>query len=175
MRGMLRYAILIFAVTMPTISILAQPGPDTPLNPEYRKWLTEDVRWIISNQERKSFLQLNTDPDRDRFVAAFWEQRNPTPGSQANPFKEEHYRRIAFANQHFAATAPGWKTDRGRVYIVYGPPDSIQMQAPSSTTFPQQFWTYGHMYGKVGAVQLKFVDRCRCGDYKLETPLPDLP
>lgn len=173
MRRTLRYASLIAALTIPTISIFAQPRY-AQLNAEYRKWLTEDVGWIISDQERKSFLQLNTDPDRDRFVAAFWEQRNPTPGSQPNPVKEEHYRRLEFANQHFAATAPGWKSDRGHVYIVYGPPDSIQTQAPTSTTSPQQLWTYGHMQGKVGEVQLKFVDRCRCGDYKLETPLPDL-
>src|SRR5690242_5906905 len=122
MRRTLRYAFLIAAVIIPTVSDLAQ-ARDAQLSPEYRKWLTEDVRWIISNQERQSFLQRNSDEDRDRFVATFWEQRNPTPGSQPNPFKEEHYRRLAFANQHFAATAPGWKTDRGRVYILYGPPD----------------------------------------------------
>ena len=128
------------------------------------------VRWIITDQEQKSFLILNSDRDRDRFVAAFWQQRNPTPGSQSNPFKEEHYRRIAFANQHFGAIAPGWKTDRGRVYILYGPPDSIQMQASISTTSPQKLWIYRHVQGKTGQVQLKFVDRCRCGDYRLEPP-----
>lgn len=171
MRRTLRYAFLIAAVTFPTISILAQPG-DTQLNPEYRKWLSEDVRWIITDQERKSFLTLTDDGHRDRFVAAFWEQRNPTPGSQPNPFKEEHYRRLEFANQHFAATAPGWKTDRGHVYIVEGPPDSIQTQVSTSTTPAEQLWVYRHMRGKTGEVQLKFVDRCQCGDYRLETPMP---
>jgi GWxTD domain-containing protein len=173
MRRTLRYAFLIAAVIIPTVSDLAQ-ARDAQLSPEYRKWLTEDVRWIISNQERQSFLHQNTDADRDHFVAAFWEQRNPTPGSQPNPFKEEHYRRLAFANQHFAATAPGWKTDRGRVYMLYGPPDSIQTQASSSTTLPEQVWVYRQIQGKAGEVQLKFVDRCRCGDYRLETPMPEI-
>lgn len=172
MRRTLRYAFLIAAVMLPTISIFAQPE-NAQLNPEYRKWLSEDVRWIITNQERTSFLHLTNDEDRDRFVAAFWEQRNPTPGSQPNPFKEEHYRRLAFANEHFAATAPGWKSDRGRIYIVYGPPDSIQTQASTSTTPAEQFWVYRHMQGKSGEVHLKFVDRCRCGDYTFESPMPD--
>ncbi len=173
MRRTLRYAFLIAAVMLPTTSILAQ-AENAQLNPEYRKWLSEDVRWIITDQERTSFLHLKNDADRDRFVATFWEQRNPTPGSQSNPFKEEHYRRLAFANQHFAATAPGWRSDRGRIYIVYGPPDSIQTQAPGSTTPPEQIWVYRHMQGRTGETQLKFVDRCRCGDYTLETPAPDI-
>lgn len=173
MRRTLSYAFLIAAVALPTISILAQPG-DAQLNPEYRKWLSEDVRWIITDQERKSFAGLKDNDDRDHFVAAFWERRNPTPGSQPNSFKEEHYRRLAFANQHFAATAPGWKTDRGRVYIVYGPPDSIYVHTSTATTRPEQVWVYGHMQGKTGEVQLKFVDRCQCGDYRLETPMPEI-
>ena len=171
MRLTFRYGFLIAAVMLPTISTFAQPE-NAQLNPEYRKWLSEDVRWIITDQERKSFAGLKNDEDRDHFVAAFWERRNPTPGSQPNPFKEEHYRRLAFANNHFAASAPGSMTDRGRVYIVYGPPDSIQMQA--STTYPQQVWVYRHMQGKTDEVQLKFVDRCQCGDYRLETPIPEI-
>jgi len=114
MRRILRYASFMAAVVLPAISILAQPNRNAQLNSEYRKWLGEDVRWIITNQERTSFLHLKNDEDRDRFVAEFWEQRNPAPGSQPNPFKEEHYRRIAFANEHFAASTPGWKSDRGR-------------------------------------------------------------
>ena len=175
MRRPLRYASLLAAVVIPAISSLAQPNRNAQLNFKYQKWLGEDVRWIITEQERKSFLILNSDRDRDRFVAAFWEQRNPTPGSQPNSFKEQHYRRIAFANQHFGAAAPGWRTDRGHVYIVYGPPDSIPMQASSSTTSPQQLWIYRQMQGKTGEVQLKFVDRCRCGDYTLETAMPGHP
>jgi len=175
MRRILRYASFMAAVVLPAISILAQPNRNAQLNSEYRKWLGEDVRWIITNQERTSFLHLKNDEDRDWFVAEFWEQRNPAPGSQPNPFKEEHYRRIAFANEHFAASTPGWKSDRGRIYIVYGPPDSIQTQASTSTTPAEQLWVYRHMQGKSGEVQLNFVDRCRCGDYTFESPMPDAP
>jgi GWxTD domain-containing protein len=87
----------------------------------YAKRLDEDVVWIISKQERIDFEKLSTDRQRDEFVVAFWERRNPSPGSTENKFKEEHYRRLAYANTHFAAGVPGWKTDRGRRYILYGP------------------------------------------------------
>ncbi|MGA7766775.1 MAG: GWxTD domain-containing protein [Candidatus Sulfotelmatobacter sp.] len=104
----------------------------------YEKWLHEDVRWIITDQERADFKSLSTDKQRDDFVIAFWKRRNPTPGSPENRFKETHYQRIAYANQHFAAGIPGWKTDRGRIYIVYGPPDELEYHSqgrpqPSNT------------------------------------------
>jgi GWxTD domain-containing protein len=92
-------------------------------NDSYKKWLNEDVRWIISDQERADFKKLWTDEQRDRFVVAFWDRRNSVPGAVRNAFKEEHYRRLAYANQHFAEGIPGWKTDRGRFYIMYGSPD----------------------------------------------------
>jgi GWxTD domain-containing protein len=97
--------------------------------PSYQKWLDEDVRYIITDQERADFRKLTTDDQRDKFVEAFWERRNPTPKSSENPFKEEHYRRIAYANTHFAANVPGYRTDRGRFYIMYGPPDSIESKS----------------------------------------------
>jgi GWxTD domain-containing protein len=84
----------------------------------YKKWLNEDVHWIITDQECADFTKLSSDKQRDEFVAAFWERRNPTPGSAANPFKESHYQRLAYANTHFADRVPGWKTDRGRVFIM---------------------------------------------------------
>src|SRR5437764_12015005 len=93
------------------------------LGPEYSKWLNEDVRWIVTDQERKDFLKLEDAKARDEFINEFWEHRSSTPGSEHNAFKEEHYRRLAFANNHFAARTPGWETDRGHIYIVYGPPD----------------------------------------------------
>ena len=95
------------------------------LSKTYRKWLDEDVRWIITDQERSAFMQLSNDEERDQFIEAFWQRRDPTPDTEENEFKEEHYRRIAYANEHFAAGIPGWKTDRGRIYIVFGPPDEI--------------------------------------------------
>jgi len=91
----------------------------------YQKWLTEDVSWIIKPDDRVSFLRLSSDAERDDFARQFWLRRDPTPGTEENEFKEEHYRRLAYANQHFAHTISGWKTDRGRIYIVYEPPDRI--------------------------------------------------
>lgn len=105
-------------------SQVSQSSPrlsDPAVKEIYKKWLEEDVAWIITDQERADFAKLSTDKQRDEFVVAFWERRNPTPGSTENKFKEEHYRRLAYANSHFANGVPGWKTDRGRKYILYGP------------------------------------------------------
>ena len=95
------------------------------LGKTYKKWLGEDVRWIISDEERSAFMQLSNDEERDQFIESFWQRRDPTPDTVENEFKEDHYRRIAYANEHFAAGIPGWKSDRGRIYIMYGPPDEI--------------------------------------------------
>ena len=91
----------------------------------YKKWLNEDVVWIITDQERAAFKQLSNDEERDNFIEAFWQRRDPTPDTEENEYKEEHYRRIAYANEHYAAGIPGWKSDRGRIYIMYGPADEV--------------------------------------------------
>ena len=152
----------------------AKRSQDSALAPEYHKWLDEDVRWLISAQEEKEFLKLKTDEQRDHFVVEFWEQRNPNPGSKENAFKEEHYRRLAFSNQHFAERVPGWKTDRGHVYIVYGPPDSIRKHPLSATNPSEELWSYRHVTGPDGDVTLKFIDRCACGEFVLVGHLPSL-
>jgi GWxTD domain-containing protein len=143
------------------------------LAPEYQNWLDQDVRWLISEQEEKEFLKLTTDEQRDHFVVEFWERRNPNPGSKENTFKEEHYSRLAFTNQHFAAKVPGWKTDRGHVYVVYGPPDSVLRQPANGANPPEELWSYRHMPGADGDVALKFVDRCACGEFVLVSDLPN--
>ncbi len=89
----------------------------------YKKWLDEDVRWIISDEEREAFKKFSNDEERDQFIEQFWLRRDPTPDTVENEFKEEHYRRIAYANEHFAAGIPGWKTDRGRIYVMFGAAD----------------------------------------------------
>ncbi len=104
------------------------------LSKTYKKWLNEDVVWIITDQERAAFKQLSNDEERDNFIEAFWQRRDPTPDTEENEYKEEHYRRIAYANEHFAAGIPGWKTDRGRIYIMYGPADEIDSH-PSGGTY----------------------------------------
>ena len=142
----------------------------------YRKWLNEDVCWMITPQEQSDFQQLSTDQQRDDFIRAFWVRRDPTPGTPENEFKDEHYRRLAFANEHFSSNVPGWRTDRGRIYILYGPPDSIESYGQgfgganlvnSGLLAPTFVWHY--MKGPSGERTFTFVDTCRCGEYKLET------
>ena len=101
----------------------AQKNLRIELKGAYKSWLDQDVVWIITDEERKAFKALSNDEERDAFIEQFWLRRNPSPDSPENEFREEHYRRIAYANEHFAAGKPGWKTDRGRVYIEYGKPD----------------------------------------------------
>jgi GWxTD domain-containing protein len=130
-----------------------------------KKWLTEDVVHIITDQEREDFKSLTTDHDRDDFIEKFWESRNPNPGSHENKFKEEHYRRIAYSNEHFTGGYPGWKADRSRIYIIYGPPDSIESNPGSSP--PTEIWHYAYKKGIGRNVVLDFIDNRRCGDYGL--------
>jgi GWxTD domain-containing protein len=146
----------------------------------YKKWLDEDVVYIITPEERAAFKQLSNDEERDNFIEAFWQRRDPTPDTEENEFKEEHYRRIAYANEHFAAGVPGWKTDRGRIYIVYGPPDEIESHPSGGTyerpmeegggetsTFPFEDWRYRYIEGIGQEVIIEFVDTCMCGDYHM--------
>jgi GWxTD domain-containing protein len=150
------------------------------LGKTYRKWLDEDVRWIISDQERSAFMQLSNDEERDQFIEAFWQRRDPTPDTEENEFKEEHYRRIAYANEHFAAGIPGWKTDRGRIYIVFGPADEIESHPSGgsyerpmdegggeTSTFPFEQWRYRYIEGIGQEIIVEFVDTCMCGDFHM--------
>ena len=146
----------------------------------YKKWLDEDVRWIITDEERSAFRQLSNDEERDQFIEAFWQRRDPTPDTIENEFKEEHYRRIAYSNEHFAAGIPGWKTDRGRMYIMYGPADEVESHPSggtyerpmeegggSTSTYPFEDWRYRYIEGIGQEVIIEFVDTCMCGDYHM--------
>jgi GWxTD domain-containing protein len=146
----------------------------------YKKWLDEDVRWIITDEERSAFKQLSNDEERDQFIEAFWQRRDPTPDTIENEFKEEHYRRIAYANEHFPAGIPGWKTDRGRMYIMYGPADEIESHPSGGTydrpmeegggttsTYPFETWRYRYIDGVGQEIIIEFVDTCMCGDYHM--------
>jgi GWxTD domain-containing protein len=143
---------------------------------KYQKWLDEDVVWIIDRRERSAFLRLKADEEKDKFMEDFWERRNPTPGSAENPAKKEHYRRIEYANAYFTeAITPGWKTDRGRIYIVYGPPDQIDSFPRPGGQFspkPNDHWIYKSIdeHGVTRKnVGMTFVDECSCGKYKLRS------
>ena len=150
------------------------------LEGSYRKWLDQDVRWIITDDERKGFMQLSNNEERDQFIEAFWQRRNPNPDSEDNEFKDEHYRRIEYANEHFPAGKPGWMTDRGRIYIVYGPADEIESHPSggtyerpidegggSTSTYPFETWRYRYLEGIGQEVIIEFVDTCMCGDYHM--------
>jgi GWxTD domain-containing protein len=151
------------------------------LGSTYKKWLNEDVRWIITPEELSAFKQLSNDEERDQFIEQFWLRRDPTPDTVENEYKEEHYRRIAYANEHFASGKPGWMTDRGRIYIVFGPPDEIdahpsggQYNRPmeegggETSTYPFEDWRYRYIEAiDKQEVIIEFVDTCMCNDYHM--------
>jgi GWxTD domain-containing protein len=158
--------------------IQAQRDVKRELKGEYKTWLDQEVPYIISEEERKAFKALSNDEERDAFIEQFWLRRNPNPDSPENEFREEHYRRIAFANDRYAAGKPGWKTDRGHIYISFGAPDSIDShpsggsyQRPmeegggETSTFPFEVWHYRYLEGIGENIDIEFVDTCQCGDY----------
>jgi GWxTD domain-containing protein len=148
-------------------------------------WLDQEVVYIITAEERAAFLSLTNNEERARFIEQFWQRRDPTPGTPENEFKQEHYRRIDYANSHFGArlaTPPvaGWKTDRGRTYIMYGRPDEIESHPSGGTyerpiqqgggtmsTFPFEIWLYRYIQGIGNDVLLEFVDPSMSGEYHL--------
>ncbi|MGH9688937.1 MAG: GWxTD domain-containing protein [Candidatus Acidiferrales bacterium] len=150
------------------------------LSPQYKRWLDEDVIYIITPEERRAFLHLQTNEEREQFIEAFWQRRNPDPDSPENTYKEEYYRRIAYANEHFASGIPGWKTDRGKIYIMWGKPDEIDSHPTGgtwdrpmdqgggeTTTYPYEDWRYRYLPGMGENVELEFVDPTGTGEYHL--------
>lgn len=146
----------------------------------YTSWLNEEVPYIISKEERDAFVRLTTNEERERFIEEFWRRRNPDPDSPENSFREEHYRRIAFANEHFSSGIPGWKTDRGRIYILHGPPDEIDSHAAgstydrppeqgggSTTVYAFDIWRYRHLDDVGDNIELWFADPTGTGEYHL--------
>ena len=147
----------------------------------FAKWLKSDVRFIIMPEEKDVFLSLTTPEEKERFIEQFWFRRDPDPSTAYNEFKEEHYRRIAFANERFAEGTPGWLTDRGRIYIIHGEPDQIESHVAgeawydrlpeegggSTSTFPFIRWWYRHINGIGDNVELEFVDKRFTGAYQL--------
>ncbi len=146
----------------------------------YRKWLNEDVAYIITDEERKAFSRFETDEEREQFIEQFWLRRDPTPDSQENEYKEEHYRRIAYANERYASGIPGWKSDRGRIYITFGPPDEIESRPSGGTyerpyeegggttsTYPFEKWRYRYIDGIGTDVMIEFVDTTMTGEYRM--------
>ena len=146
----------------------------------YKKWLDEEVPYIITGEERSAFLQLQTNEEREQFIEAFWQRRDPTPDTVENEFKEEHYRRIAYTNERFSSGIPGWRTDRGRIYIMWGPPDQIETHSSGSTynrpmsegggqttVYGFDDWTYHYMEGIGQNITIEFVDPTGTGEYHI--------
>jgi GWxTD domain-containing protein len=147
---------------------------------EYRDWLDNEVPYIITPDERAAFLKLGTNEEREQFIETFWQRRNPEPDLGENSYKEEHYRRIAYANEHFSSGIPGWKTDRGHIYILWGPPDEIEAHPTggtydrplwqgggSTSTYPWEVWRYRHLDEIGENIELEFVDTSSSGEFHL--------
>ena len=148
-------------------------------NPAFRKWRDEDVVYLLTQDERKQFSQLQTQQACVAFIERFWRDRDPNPKTPANEFKHEHYRRIAYANERFAGSVPGWRSARGRAYILYGPPDEIESHPSGIThtrpkeegggttaTHPFERWRYRSIPGVAQDIELEFIDSTGTGDYK---------
>jgi GWxTD domain-containing protein len=179
-------ALAVLAVLVATPVIFAQDPMDRPrnvrteINQVYRRWVNEDVAYIITKDERRAFLALQTDEERENFIEHFWRRRDPNPDTEENEYREEYYERIAYANERFASGIPGWKTDRGRIYIAWGKPDGIESypsggnyQRPSwegggsTTTFPFEIWFYRHLEGIGDGIEIEFVDPTGTGEYRI--------
>ena len=150
------------------------------LDAQYKQWLNEDVIYIIAPEERTAFLQLSTSEEREQFIEQFWLRRSSNPDLPENDFKEEHYRRIAYANEHYASGIPGWKTDRGRTYIIWGPADEVDSHPTggtydrpmnegggSTSTYPWEMWRYRYLEGIGNNVEIEFVDPSGSGEYHM--------
>ncbi len=146
----------------------------------YQIWQNQDVKWIMTDAEREAFARLSNNDERDAFIEAFWDRRDPTPDTVENEFKDEHYRRLTYANEHFSAGTAGSLTDRGHIYIAWGPPEEIESHPSggtynrepnegggTTTTYPFERWRYRHLEGVGTEVVLEFVDTCMCNQYKL--------
>ena len=164
----------------------SQDPMDKPRNvkPElkkaYKDWLEKDVTYVITDEERRAFKKLATDDERERFIEEFWRRRDPDPDTDENEFKEEYYERIAYANEHFASGIPGWKSDRGRIWIMYGKPDEREThpsggnyERPSNegggntSTYPFETWFYRYLPGVGSGVEIEFVDPTGSGEYRI--------
>jgi GWxTD domain-containing protein len=189
-----RLAIAFLALTFALPSGLAQKkGNDKGQDPSekarnvkpelkkaYKDWLEKDVAYVITDEERKAFKKLETDDERERFIEEFWRRRDPDPDTDENEFREEYYERIAYANEHYASGIPGWKTDRGRIYITWGKPDEVESHPSggnynresyegggSTSTYPFEKWFYRYLPGVGSGIEIEFVDPTGSGEYRI--------
>ena len=188
-----RLAFALLALTFAVPSGLAQKKNDKGQDPSekarnvkpelkkaYKDWLDKDVAYIITDEERKAFKKLETDDERERFIEEFWRRRDPDPDTDENEFREEYYERIAYANEHYRSGIPGWKTDRGRIYITWGKPDETESHPSggsynresyegggSTSTYPFERWFYRYLPGVGSGIEIEFVDPTGSGEYRI--------
>jgi GWxTD domain-containing protein len=188
------FALTLAVLGISSVSGFAQdkkdkPSEDPTTNPRnvkpelkdaYKRWLNTDVAYIITKDEKRAFLALVTDEERENFIENFWRRRDPNPDTEENEYREQYYERIAYANEHFSSGIPGWKTDRGRIYIAWGKPDSIETHPTggaydrpsyegggSTTTYPFEVWWYRHLDNVGDGIEIEFVDPTGTGEYRL--------
>jgi GWxTD domain-containing protein len=191
-RNLPRVAVAMFSLTFALSPVAAQKktGDQDPsekprnVKPElkkaYKDWLEKDVAYIITDEERKAFKKLETDDEREHFIEEFWRRRDPDPDTDENEYREEYYERIAYANEHYASGIPGWKTDRGRIYIMYGKPDELETHPSggsynretyegggSTSTYPFERWFYRYLPGVGSGIEIEFVDPTGSGEYRI--------
>src|ERR1043165_5631653 len=191
-RNSCRVAVAMFSLTFALSPVAAQKktGDQDPsekprnVKPElkkaYKDWLEKDVSLIITDEERKAFKKLQTDEEREQFIEQFWRRRDPDPDTDENEYREQYYERIAYANEHFASGIPGWKTDRGRIYIMYGKADEVESHPaggpydrPSyhgggtTSTYPFEIWFYRYIPGVGSGVGIELVDPTGSGEYRI--------
>ena len=191
-RNSSRVAVAMFSLTFALSPVAAQKktGDQDPsekprnVKPElkkaYKDWLEKDVTYIITDEERKAFKKLETDDEREHFIEEFWRRRDPDPDTDENEYREEYYERIAYANEHYSSGIPGWKTDRGRIYIMYGKPDELETHPSggtynresyegggSTSTYPFERWFYRYIPGVGSGIEIEFVDPTGSGEYRI--------
>jgi len=167
--------LILFFIVVFTVFPWPQKKSPKDLPDTYRQWLEEEVVYIITPREKDVFLQLENNRERDLFIKAFWKQRDPNPHTPENEFKEEHYRRISYANQWFGreSPGPGWRTDMGRIYVVLGEPKSIEKFEGLTEVYPTIIWLYQGMveYGLPNAFNVVFFKKRGMGEYELYSPI----
>jgi len=137
------------------------------LKTAYQKWLDEDVAYIITAQEARAFVSLKSDAEREQFIEAFWQRRDPDPDTTENESRAQHYERIAHANQNFGFNdLAGWRTDRGRIYIMYGKPDQVR------TSKSKEVWVYRFLPSIGSSIEIEFADVAGTGEFRLLKPVP---
>jgi GWxTD domain-containing protein len=191
------FGVLTLALLLGASSSFAQKGRDDKEKPTddinnkqrnvkpelkdvYKKWINTDVAYIITKDEKKAFYALTTDEERENFIENFWRRRDPDPDTEENEYRDQYYERIAYANEHFTSGIPGWKTDRGRIYITWGKPDEIESHPSggaydrpsyegggSTTTYPFETWFYRHLDNVGDGVEIEFVDPTGSGEYRI--------